>query len=43
MTAQNCQKNVFLIGIFKCLLAQNLTNQDSQLSWFFQTIWKTVR
>ena len=31
-----------VFGIFECLLAQNTTNQDSQLSWFFQTIWNTV-
>ena len=30
-------------GDFECLLFQNSTNQDSLLSWFFQTIWKTVR
>ena len=29
--------------IFVCLLTRNLTNEDSQLSWFFQTISKTVR
>ena len=35
MAAQKCQK--------KLLLTQNSTNQDSQLSWFFQTIWKAIR
>ena len=29
-------------GIFECLLAQNPTNQDLQLSSFFQTLSKTV-
>ena len=29
--------------IFECLLTQNPTNQDSQLSWFFQKLWKVVR
>ena len=29
-------------SIFESLLTQNPTNQDSQLSWFFQTIWKTI-
>ena len=28
--------------IFECLLAQKPTNQDSQLSWFFETICKTA-
>ena len=32
-----------IFGIFECLLAQNPTNQDSQLSSFFQTLSKTVR
>ena len=32
-----------IFGIFKHLLAQKPTNQDSQLSWFFQTIWENVR
>ena len=32
MAAQKRQKNVFLIDIFKRLPAQNLDNQDSQLS-----------
>ena len=29
--------------IFGCLLTQNPTNQGSEVSWFFQTIWKAVR
>ena len=29
-------------SIFESLLTQNPTNQDSQLSWFFQTIWGTI-
>ena len=29
--------------IFECLLTQNSTNQDSQLSSFFHTIWKTIK
>ena len=29
-------------GIFECLLTQNPITQDSQLSWFFQTIWKAI-
>ena len=32
-----------IFRIFECLLTQNPTNQDSQLSWFFQTIKKSVR
>ena len=31
-----------IFGVFECLLNQNLTNQDSRISWFFQIIWKTV-
>ena len=44
MAAQKC-KNILLVEtfcIFECLLAQNPTNQDSQLSWFFETIWKAI-
>ena len=33
--------NVFYI--LECLLSQNPTIQGSQLSWFFQIIWKTIR
>ena len=32
-----------IFGIFECLITPKPTNQDSQLSWFFQVIWKTVR
>ena len=32
-----------IFGILEHLPAQKPTNQDSQLSWFFQIIWKTVR
>ena len=35
MAAQKCKKKKILteiFGIFECLLAQNPTNQDSQLS-----------
>ena len=32
-----------MFGIFEHQLDQKATNQDSQLSWFFQNIWKTVR
>ena len=32
-----------IFGIFEPLLTHNSNNQDSQLSWFFETIWKTVR
>ena len=39
----NNKKNlVEVFCIFKSLLTQKPTNQDSQLSWFFQTIWKTI-
>ena len=43
MAAQKPKKLLTgVFGIFEFLLAQNTTNQDSQLSWFFQTIWNTV-
>ena len=43
MAAQKRKKEIVeIIFIFDCLLTRNPTNQDSQLSWFFQTIWKTV-
>ena len=32
-----------ILGKFECVLTQNQTYQDSQLSWFFHTIWKAVR
>ena len=38
---KNCQQKIFCI--LECLLSQNPLNRISQLSWFFQTIWKTVR
>ena len=31
-----------VFGIFESLLTQNPPNQDSQLSWFFQSVWKTI-
>ena len=45
MVAQRCkQKNLTdIFGIFECVLTQNPTKQDWQLSWFFQIIWKTIR
>ena len=41
MAAQK-KKLVEVFGIFESLLIQNPTNQDSQFSLFFQTIWKTI-
>ena len=40
MAAQNFKKKLLteIFSIFEHLLAQNPTNQDSQLSWFFPTI-----
>ena len=39
MAAQKEKKKLAeVIGIFESLLTQNPPNQDSQLSWFFQTI-----
>ena len=40
MAAQNYKKKLLreIFGIFEHLLTQNPTNQDSQLSQFFQTI-----
>ena len=32
-------KKVDVFGIFESPLIQNPANQDSQFSWFFQTIW----
>ena len=32
-----------IFGIFERVVAQNQTNQDLQLFWFFQTIWKIVK
>ena len=41
MAAQQ-KKKLVVFGIFESLLTQNPTNQDSELSLFFQTIWKTI-
>ena len=41
MTAQQ-KKFVEVFGIFESLLTQNPTNEDSELSLFFQTISKTI-
>ena len=45
MVGQKYKENLLaeIFCIFECLLSQNLTNQGSQLSWFFQTIWKTIK
>ena len=45
MAAQKCKKNLLteMFGIFECLVAQNPTNQDSQLFGVFRTTWKAVR
>ena len=45
MVGQKYKENLFaeIFCIFECLLSQNLINQGSQLSWFFQTIWKTIK
>ena len=44
MAAQKHKEKLFaeIFYIFERLLTQNPTNQDSQLSLFFWTIWKTV-
>ena len=42
MMAAQQKKLVEVFGIFESLLTQNPTNQDSELSLFFQTIWKTI-
>ena len=44
MAAQKCKKKLLveIVCIAKDLLPQNSTNQDSQLSWFFHTIWKAA-
>ena len=42
MAAAQQKKLVEVFGIFESLLTQNPTNQDSELSLFFQTIWKTI-
>ena len=45
IVAQKCKKKAFgrIFCIFECLLPQNPTNQGSQLSWFLETIWKTIK
>ena len=45
MAAQEWKEKLLteIFGILEHLPAQKPTNQDSQLSWFFQIIWKTVR
>ena len=45
MATQKRTKNLLteIFDVFEWLLTQTSTNQDSQLSWFFQTIGKTVR
>ena len=35
-------KLVEVFDIFESLLTRNPTNQDLELSFFFQSIWKTV-
>ena len=42
MIAAQQKRLVEVFGIFESLLTQNLTNQDSELSLFFETIWKTI-
>ena len=42
MAAQQKKKVVEVFSIFESLLTQNPTNQDSELSLFFQTIWTTI-
>ena len=45
MSAKTGKKKLLneIFDIFECLPTQNPTNQDSQLSWFFQITWKNVR
>ena len=45
MVAEKWKKKLLveIFGIFECILTQNPSNQDSQLSWLFQTIWNSVR
>ena len=44
MATQKRKKILFeFFGVFERQLTQNPSNQDSQFSWFIQTIWKTVR
>ena len=42
MMAAQKKKLVEVFGIFESLLTQNPTNQDSELSLFFQTVWETI-
>ena len=43
MAAQQKKKKVVeVFSIFESLLTQNPTNQDSELSLFFQTIWTAI-
>ena len=44
MVAQKREKKLLaeIFCIFECLLTQNRSNQDSQLSWFFQTIRRLI-
>ena len=39
---QKKKKLVEVFGIFESLLTENPTNQDSELSLLFQTIWKAI-
>ena len=44
MAIEKLKKNlVKFFCIFECLLTSNLTNQDSQLTWFFHNILKAIR
>ena len=43
MAAQQKKNMAEVFGIFESLLTQNATNQDSEFSLLFQTIWKTIR
>ena len=36
------KKMIEAFGIFESLLTQKPTNQNSELSLFFQTIWKSI-
>ena len=36
------KKMIEVFDIFESLLTQNPTNQNSELSLFFQTIWKSI-
>ena len=44
MAVQKRQKKFGRIFcIYECLLLQTPINQGSQLSWFFQTMWKAIK